>query len=166
MIMLVHPPACSSTSAVWPVSNAKAISISKCHHVISSSSCTRMIYATRMRAPRQEEAEKRDSAAPSIGECMQTDHNWVGLIVHTRHAGKLHAGKVVGWFPPQGDETAFWHVTHSDGDEEDLDEREIIEVRLSEEYLHFDGCCERSRWAAGREKGILMEGEKSRGAMQ
>ena len=32
-------------------------------------------------------------------------------------------------FPPDGDDCPLWHVVHSDGDEEDLDEAEMSEVR-------------------------------------
>lgn len=63
----------------------------------------------------------------NLGE-MTTDHNWVGLVVHTRHQGRLHTGTVVGWYPPHGDGEALWHVVLSDGEEEDLDEKEMIEV--------------------------------------
>ena len=36
-------------------------------------------------------------------------------------------GKIVGWWPAEGDDPALWHVQHSDGDEEDLEEHEVLE---------------------------------------
>lgn len=37
-------------------------------------------------------------------------------------------GKVVAWLPAGPDGVALWHVAHTDGDEEDLDEVEVQEL--------------------------------------
>lgn len=36
-------------------------------------------------------------------------------------------GLIVGWLPATKTEEALWHVQHLDGDQEDLDEREVLE---------------------------------------
>lgn len=36
-------------------------------------------------------------------------------------------GLIVGWLPPTSADPALWHVQHLDGDEEDLDEAEVLE---------------------------------------
>ncbi len=41
-------------------------------------------------------------------------------------------GTITGWLPPDGDDAAIWHVTHDDGDEEDLDEREVKRCLIDE----------------------------------
>ena len=56
---------------------------------------------------------------------MKRDHEWVGRTVHVRFSSQILAGKVVGWYPAQGDDEALWHVVHEDLDEEDLDEEEM-----------------------------------------
>lgn len=38
---------------------------------------------------------------------------------------KVAYGTVVGWLPPEGDDEALWHVVHDDGDEEDLDLKDV-----------------------------------------
>jgi hypothetical protein len=43
-------------------------------------------------------------------------------------------GEVVGWLPPTNEDCALWRIRHNDGDEEDLEEEELLEaVRLAEE---------------------------------
>lgn len=39
---------------------------------------------------------------------------------------------MVGWLPPTEEDQALWHVVHLDGDEEDLDEEELLEALLEE----------------------------------
>ena len=34
-------------------------------------------------------------------------------------------GTIVGWLPPDGEDDALWHVVHDDGDEEDLDLKDV-----------------------------------------
>lgn len=36
-------------------------------------------------------------------------------------------GLIVGWLPPTDEDDALWHVQHQDGDEEDLNESELLE---------------------------------------
>lgn len=33
----------------------------------------------------------------------------------------------MGWWPAEGEDPALWHVQHTDGDEEDLEEHEVVE---------------------------------------
>ena len=42
------------------------------------------------------------------------------------------SGEIVGHLPPgdDADDFALWHVMHDDGDEEDLEAAEVVEVRL------------------------------------
>lgn len=45
-------------------------------------------------------------------------------------------GLIVGWLPATKTDEALWHVQHLDGDEEDLDEKEVLEyLAQSEEDL-------------------------------
>jgi hypothetical protein len=44
-----------------------------------------------------------------------------------RRYQKPVVGLIVGWLPPTPLEEALWHVQHLDGDEEDLDEGEVLE---------------------------------------
>lgn len=39
-------------------------------------------------------------------------------------------GTVVGWLPPEDGDPALWHILHLDGDEEDLDEEELMQYLL------------------------------------
>lgn len=39
-------------------------------------------------------------------------------------------GTIVGWLPEEGDDDALWHVLHLDGDEEDLEEHEVLECLI------------------------------------
>ena len=64
-------------------------------------------------------------------------HEWIGRHVR-RDFGKGKSkrtvvGRVSGWLPAEGEDAALWHVIHVDGDEEDLEEEEVIEGLLSEE---------------------------------
>ena len=34
-------------------------------------------------------------------------------------------GTIVGWLPAEGEDEPLWHMVHADGDDEDLDEREV-----------------------------------------
>lgn len=53
---------------------------------------------------------------------------FMGKIVKRSFGRKASfLGRVVGWFPPEGDEEVLWHVKHPDGDEEDLDKQECID---------------------------------------
>jgi hypothetical protein len=40
-------------------------------------------------------------------------------------AVRVVVGRIVGWLPPEGSDSALWHVRHLDGDEEDLELHEV-----------------------------------------
>jgi ATP-dependent helicase YprA (DUF1998 family) len=42
-------------------------------------------------------------------------------------------GRITGWVPAEGSDVALWHVEHVDGDEEDLEEHEVIECLVDTE---------------------------------
>ena len=52
----------------------------------------------------------------------------MGQAVQQRFGSKLFTGKIVGWYPPSGDDVALWHVRHEDGDENDLEGWEVEEA--------------------------------------
>ena len=41
--------------------------------------------------------------------------------------GAASDGRVVRWLPAEGDDFALWHMVHDDGDEEDLEEDEVMD---------------------------------------
>lgn len=47
-------------------------------------------------------------------------------------------GTIVGWVPEDGDDMALWHVRHLDGDEEDLEEHEVLKYLIEEESEEED----------------------------
>ena len=60
-------------------------------------------------------------------------HEWIGEIVTRRFAPANGAvrymdGCLVKWAPADGDDEALWHLVMFDGDEEDLDKREVREA--------------------------------------
>jgi hypothetical protein len=61
-------------------------------------------------------------------------------------------GLIVGWLPPTPTDEALWHVQHLDGDEEDLDEDEVIECLVPEE-----GVAETAAAEAGTGQGGKMD---------
>ena len=82
-------------------------------------------------------AEKREKAlkstikahyniTPPDLEYHSTGHEWIGREVRrtfniARGQKKTVVGAITGWLPADGDDPAIWHVTHVDGDEEDLE---------------------------------------------
>jgi len=55
----------------------------------------------------------------------RTGNDFLGSFV-LRKFNRSHAeGLVVGWLPPTDKDPALWHIEHSDGDEEDLEESEL-----------------------------------------
>ncbi|CAM9664916.1 unnamed protein product [Chrysoparadoxa australica] len=68
----------------------------------------------------------------------------LGLVKGSEHLGKsirrefgkhgFSNGKVIGWMPAESnDGLALWHIKHEDGDEEDLEEHEVLEgIKLAE----------------------------------
>jgi hypothetical protein len=63
-------------------------------------------------------------------EYHSTGHEWIGREVRrtfniARGQKKTVVGAITGWLPADNDDPAIWHVTHVDGDEEDLEEHEV-----------------------------------------
>ena len=57
----------------------------------------------------------------------QYDHDFVHKHVAVLHDGKVSQGLITKWAPSTEDgDVALWHMMHSDGDEEDLEEAEVI----------------------------------------
>ena len=57
----------------------------------------------------------------------QYDHDFVHKHVAVLHDGKVSQGLITKWTPSTEDgDVALWHMMHSDGDEEDLEEAEVI----------------------------------------
>ena len=53
-------------------------------------------------------------------------HKWIGQeIIRSNHGIEIHA-RVTAWAPAVGSDLASWHVVHNDGDENDLNEAEML----------------------------------------
>ena len=67
---------------------------------------------------------------------LDRGHEWLGRLVRREFGrgrnSRITVGTIVGWLPAEGDDRALWHVVHSDGDEEDLDELEVASCLLPE----------------------------------
>jgi len=64
-------------------------------------------------------------------EWKMSGHRWIGQSVPRVIGGKTVFCKVTRWMPPGNDpkeDFALWHIVHSDGDEEDLEEWEVREA--------------------------------------
>jgi len=59
---------------------------------------------------------------------QSTGHSWIGKGVHRQFDEVTAIGRVVAYAPPgeAEDEPALWRVVHDDGDEEHLDEQEML----------------------------------------
>ena len=66
---------------------------------------------------------------------QKTGHDWIGEKVCRKFEGpdgvSVCTGVCVAWVPADHDagDQALWHIKHNDGDEEDLDEDEMIDAR-------------------------------------
>ena len=71
----------------------------------------------------EEEEDWRD-------DWQRTGSEWVGKQVTREFQGTFATGTVTKWLPagPGPEDFAMWHVVHQDGDEEDLEEREVIQA--------------------------------------
>jgi len=72
---------------------------------------------------------------PPPAEFLKTGSEYIGKSV-SRSFGKkkkITIGKIVGWLPPLDGDPALWHILHPDGDEEDLEEHELLAALISDE---------------------------------
>lgn len=64
-------------------------------------------------------------------EGMRVDKDGLGylnkIVKRSFGRGIVSYGKVVGWFPEEGDEGILYHILHGDGDEEDLNIEETLQ---------------------------------------
>ena len=59
---------------------------------------------------------------------LEEGHEWIGASLRRYFSGGVVSdGKVVRWLPAEGDDFALWHMVHDDGDEEDLEEDEVMD---------------------------------------
>eukprot|EP00941_MAST-03F_sp_MAST-3F-sp1_P003515 g3515.t1 len=76
--------------------------------------------------------DKDDEESDTLDEgWREKGHEWIGKRVRRILPGYgVTDGKIVRWIPAgdDTDEEALWHMVHDDGDEEDLDEKEMIEA--------------------------------------
>eukprot|EP01041_Mallomonas_annulata_P007822 gene7822-15997_t len=64
---------------------------------------------------------------------LTAGHDWVGRHVLRRFHKRVVIGEITGWLPAENSDPALWHVTHLDGDEEDLEEHEVEKYLLDNE---------------------------------
>jgi hypothetical protein len=73
-----------------------------------------------------------DLSEPAV-EYVSEGHEWIGRKVARTFGRKKVIGTVVGWAPPTNEDAALWRVMHTDGDEEDLEEHEVLESLVEDE---------------------------------
>ena len=61
----------------------------------------------------------------SCVEWLTTQHRWLGRRVRRFFNGGVTDGTITCWLPASGDDDALWHMSHDDGDAEDLDASEV-----------------------------------------
>ena len=59
-------------------------------------------------------------------EWQETGHRWLGMRVRRFFDKSYSDGRLTKWMPESGDDAAIWHMVHDDGDEEDLEEYEVV----------------------------------------
>lgn len=73
-----------------------------------------------------------DLVEPAV-EYVTEGHEWIGRQVTRTFGRRKVVGTIIGWAPPSNDDPALWRVMHTDGDEEDLEEHEVIECLVEED---------------------------------
>jgi hypothetical protein len=56
-----------------------------------------------------------------------TGSEYVGRKVRRQFGKRKVVGTITGWVAAEGDDPALWHIEHIDGDEEDLEEHEVLQ---------------------------------------
>ena len=70
-------------------------------------------------------------------------HEFLGRFVARPFGRSIAIGNISRWLPPEGDDGALFHVSHLDGDEEDLDQEEAEEA--FERYQKTGHCREEAK---------------------
>ena len=76
-------------------------------------------------------------------EWKTTGHEFLGRFVARPFGRSIAIGNISKWLPPDGDDGALFHVSHLDGDEEDLDQEEAEEA--FEHYQKTGHCREEAK---------------------
>ena len=76
-------------------------------------------------------------------EWQTTGHEFLGRFVARPFGRSIAIGNISKWLPPDGDDGALFHVSHLDGDEEDLDQEEAEEAL--EHYQKTGHCREEAK---------------------
>jgi hypothetical protein len=95
-------------------------------------------------------------------------HEWIGRKVRRLILGKYWDGTVTRWAPQHGQDPSLWHLAHTDGDEEDLDEKEMqrglalyapVQKQLAQQALRAQ---QARQQAQQREEARLRELQRQR----
>ena len=89
------------------------------------------------------DAQVEDEAQVEEYEWQTTGHEFLGRFVAREFGRKVAIGNISKWLPPDGDDGALFHVSHLDGDEEDLDQEEAEEA--FERYQTTSHCREAAK---------------------
>jgi len=95
-------------------------------------------------AAKRKTEEEEEEAKETEDEWKMSGHRWIGQSVPRVIGGETVFGKVTRWMPAGKDpkeDFAMWHIVHSDGDEEDLEEwemREALAKKASENKISLD----------------------------
>jgi hypothetical protein len=81
----------------------------------------------------EEDEEEKFAALLAQDAMWQTEgHEWIGeRVLRVFESGATAGAKVSKWMPANldaEDEPALWHIVHDDGDEEDLEEYEMVDA--------------------------------------
>lgn len=91
-------------------------------------------------------------------EWQDTGHPWIGSTVLRFFDGQPVQAAVTKWLPPSDDESALWHLEHSDGDQEDLELEEMQRsLQLWEHASEIEEQIEQAR--ARLEQSVRDHGE-------
>jgi hypothetical protein len=76
-----------------------------------------------------------DAAASQAGEedYALDGSEYIGRYVAKAFGGVEYVGRVAGWLRPTADDDALWHVVYEDGDQEDVDEAELLACAAAHE---------------------------------
>eukprot|EP00607_Mallomonas_marina_P007746 CAMPEP_0182416520 /NCGR_PEP_ID=MMETSP1167-20130531/823_1 /TAXON_ID=2988 /ORGANISM="Mallomonas Sp, Strain CCMP3275" /LENGTH=632 /DNA_ID=CAMNT_0024589349 /DNA_START=132 /DNA_END=2030 /DNA_ORIENTATION=- len=91
-----------------------------------------LVEALDNRGERERELKKRIlkrvslDVEPAESEGYLTEgHVFLGRRVLRKFNKRMVIGIITGWLPAEGEDIALWRVSHTDGDEEDLEEHEV-----------------------------------------
>ena len=78
-------------------------------------------------------AEGDAAAAKDVEDYELEGSEHIGRYVAKSFGGVVYAGRVAGWLPPTADDAALWHIVYEDGDQEDVEEAELLECAAAHE---------------------------------